>query len=467
MMSMREVFPNFYAAGRLARSVGRRLRAVLPGLVFLFLLVHVVANVWAGRALERELALIRARGEPLSLMEVAPPPVRDGQNAALLYARAFAMLPRPEPNPHGGGLEAQRVALVLRRFLQEGRSKPAEVSVEQVRQVLAGTEGALSLVRFAAALPRCRFPVDWEAGAGALLPHYPQLIILSRLLAAHAIVAAYDGKPAEASADILAIVRLTRHYATEPILVGQVVQFACLTTAIRSLNRVMQLTALSEAESRQLEQALAQVELYGPFERAVVAERCLGLWAFDLAREDPAKLQAYMGGGNNPLCWISRRLGALGDPLLKLDELCYLRAMTREVALAKQRGRLAPDPYIEESAILPWHTVTRFILPALGGAMEKRDHATAEVALARWGLALHVYRQRSGEYPASLAVVDGLFGGKLPQDPLTGVAFAYQRQGEGFVLYSPGAGGQNEGRADQRPGAITTCTDEVVWRIGA
>src|SRR5262249_30171022 len=159
---------------------------------------------------------------------------------------------------------------------------------------------------------------------------------------------------------------------------------------------------------------------YGPFERAIIAERCLGLWAFDLARQDPAKLQLYMGGSEYPLCWISRRLGALGDPLLKLDEVCYLRSMTREVALAKQRGRLTSDGFIEEGASRPWYTVTRFILPALGGAMKKRDRAAAAVALARWGLALHVSRQRSGEYPASLAAVDGRFGGPLPLDPLTG-----------------------------------------------
>jgi hypothetical protein len=471
-MSMREVLPNFYAAGRLARALGHRIRAVLPGLVFLCLLVDVGANVWAGRALERELALVRARGEPLSLTEVAPPRVPDDQNAALLYARAFALLPRQEQNPQVDGSEGQRLArqdeLVLRQFLGERKGQPpVVVSTRQVRQALAGTEAALALVRRAAAMPRCRFPVDWEAGAAALLPHYPQLISLSRLLAAQAIVAAHDGKPSEAAADLQAILGLTRHIAAEPIVVGQLAQYACLVTAVHSLNRVMQLTSLSEADSRQIEQALAQRELYGPFERAVLEERCLGLWAFDLAREDPARLRAYMGGGDHPLLWLSRQLGFLGDPLLKLDEVCYLRAMTREVALAKERGRLAPDGFIEEGASVPWYAVTRFVLPALGGAMKKRDHAAAEIALARWGLALHVYRQRTGDYPPSLAAVDGQFGGKLPQDPLTGEVFAYRRQGDGFVLYSLGTNGRDsEGRANQGVGTASPQPDDIAWRIG-
>src|SRR5206468_6520343 len=140
---------------------------------------------------------------------------------ALLYARAFTCLPRQERNPQVGGLEGQRLSrqdeLVLRQFLVERTGKAPAVSVPQVRQALAGTEDALSLVRRAAAMPRCRFPVDWEAGFAALLPHYPQLTSFSRLLGAHAIVAAIDGKPSEAGADIQAIVGLTGHMAAEPI----------------------------------------------------------------------------------------------------------------------------------------------------------------------------------------------------------------------------------------------------------
>src|SRR5438034_11000853 len=50
-------FPTFRAAAARARRLGRRVGALLPGLVVVCVLLFVVTNSLAGRALEGELAL--------------------------------------------------------------------------------------------------------------------------------------------------------------------------------------------------------------------------------------------------------------------------------------------------------------------------------------------------------------------------------------------------------------------------
>src|SRR5439155_807371 len=139
-----------------ARRLGRRVGALLPGLVGVCVLLFVVTNSLAGRALEGELALVRSEGAPLSLREVAPPSVPDNENAALLYQQAFQRLPRlAKPGAvHEPARLDQKDEGTLRIFLAEDGNQRKRVSLAQVRQALAGTDAALALARQAAAMPR-------------------------------------------------------------------------------------------------------------------------------------------------------------------------------------------------------------------------------------------------------------------------------------------------------------------------
>jgi hypothetical protein len=499
-----DLFPTFRAAARRAPHVRRRAWRIfsrlargaargVAGLTCLLLLTTLVANGVAGRALEQELARIRDRGEPLTLREVAPPPVPDAENAALVYEQAFRRLPRterlpPEIEPHAVILAPEDEG-VLRRFMSGDAAKREQVPVARVRQALAGTEEALSLVRQAAAMPRCRFPVNWEDGAGALFPHLPKLRSFSRLLGADAALAAIDGQPARALADLDALVGMTRHIASEPVLIGQMVQYGCLSVAQESLRRLIETTSIDEPDSRALDRTLAGVDLYDPFARAVQAERCLGLWVFDVARADPARWRAVAGNQITPGLLFSAVLRPVGSPLLKMDEQCYLRLMAGGLALARRRERVSHAEWGDADLRYPWYAdVTRLMLPAFSLAGDRRDEAVARLALARWGLALDLFHQRTGRYPEALAEVDGILGQKLPADPFSGQAFRYRRQGSGYVLYSVGVNGRDDGGqtshtygppATDAPSGDTSNTsgppvagspprqpDDIAWRIG-
>jgi hypothetical protein len=304
-MNRRKMFPNFYAITDAVRWTGRRLWPLFPGLAFLFLVVYVIANARAGQALQRELALIRAQGAPLSLREAAPSPVPVRQNAASVYAQAFERLPRLEKAPSVAEPEGHRIAeadeRVISSFLSDDLQRQQTVTTEQVRQALAGTDATLALVRTAAAMPLCRFSVNWEAGAGALFPHYPKLLVLSRLLGAHAILASMGRKPADVVADNQAIVGIARHILTEHVMIGDLVAYRCLATARNSLRRSMEVTPLTEAQSRQLYEEWAGIDLQAPFARTIETERCLGMWVFDVTRGDPAKIAPLMGPEGPPL----------------------------------------------------------------------------------------------------------------------------------------------------------------------
>jgi hypothetical protein len=471
-MTRRDALPNFYAILDAARWTARRARPVLPALAFLLLLVYVIANARGGQALEQELSLIRGQGEPLSLSEAAPPPVPDSQNAAQVYAQAFARLSRHDPAPAAADPNGDRLteadSRVLDHFLSDDPRRRQTVSTEQVRQVLAGTDAALALARRAAAMPRCRFPVNWEAGAGALFPHYPKLLSLSRLLGAHAILASMDGKPADAVADNQAIVGIARHILAEPVLIGNLVAFRCLSMARNSLRRSMEVAPLTEAQSRQLYQAWAAIDLQAPFYHTVETERCLGLWVFDVTRNDPAKLAALAGNEEHPAA-VPYRLGPLGESLRKMDEVWYLQFMAREVEWAKQADTTHRADRSDELNP-PWYAaVSRMMLPAFEHATRKRNEAIAGLALTQWALALAVYQQQTGHFPASLQEAKGRIDWNLPNDPFTGQNLVYRPQGSGYLLYSVGENHRDdEGRnwnerARSAGGPVAPGQDDIAW----
>jgi len=86
------------------------------------------------------------------------------------------------------------------------------------------------------------------------------------------------------------------------------------------------------------------------------------------------------------------------------------------------------------------------------GLMELQDRSYTELALIRLAAALAVYRSENGQYPATL---DALFPDHLdeiPVDFFQEKPFVYQRTDDGFLLYSLGANGRDDGGSHAQRG---------------
>jgi hypothetical protein len=69
----------------------------------------------------------------------------------------------------------------------------------------------------------------------------------------------------------------------------------------------------------------------------------------------------------------------------------------------------------------------------------------AECRAGRTLLALHRYRNQTGAWPTSLAEVESQVSADTVTDPFSGKPFGYRHSGEGFLLYSVGPNGTDEG----------------------
>jgi hypothetical protein len=84
-------------------------------------------------------------------------------------------------------------------------------------------------------------------------------------------------------------------------------------------------------------------------------------------------------------------------------------------------------------------------LPALNAVMDAQDRQNTMLDLTRLAAALAVYRAEHGEYPQKLGSLVPTVLEKLPVDLYNAKPFIYQRKDDGYLLFSTGENGADDG----------------------
>jgi hypothetical protein len=89
------------------------------------------------------------------------------------------------------------------------------------------------------------------------------------------------------------------------------------------------------------------------------------------------------------------------------------------------------------------------LLAVLAGGIphvaDVEDRAATQFELTKLGFALAAYRAEQGSYPAKLAELSPKYVPEVPQDPFNEQPLHYTRQGDGYLLYSVGVNGKDDG----------------------
>lgn len=367
---------------------------------------------------------IAARGEPLTTAQVAPELPPGEPNAAVAYEAAFGFLPTI-------------------------KDTDSTANLDQARALLAGQETGLRLLREAARIPNCVWPIDWAASPDAItFPHFGPLRNGSRLLALHARVLNADGKHDEAVRVCGDIFQMAEHAKQTPVFIGQLVGYAIQGIGTDALQECLLEDSPSPEVCRELFDQLATVEQDEYLHRSLLTERAFGTDLFDeIRRGEPAAIEVITGTGNEPgplnrpVLLLYR---TVGRPVFELDEVSYLEYMDQvitasQLAWPESRDRMAElaGESEEQSEI---YLLSRTLMPVFGRGTLSKDRMTADFRAAQIALALKAYRTTHGAYPASLSALEAA-DWKISLDPFTSKPYIYRREGEGFIVYSLGPNG--------------------------
>jgi hypothetical protein len=313
-----------------------------------------------------------------------------------------------------------------------------------------------------------------------------------------------QGKVDEAWEDLLSCHRLSRLCGQDPTLVGALVSIAVDGVASKGDAAVIEHGNLSLAQARRMMDQFQSLDpLPSMAEKIDIGERFMYADVVCcLARGDTGALEMTGGGASSVvgkalksaagvmIDWdlILRRGNAWYDRMVQTARIpTYAQRVRAEEALDEEIQAVArdiKDPWKVAGSFLLGKSPRRvasesisnvlaaLLLPAVNAACKVEDRQKTQEHLTVIGFALAAYRAENGAYPERLADLAPQTIAQVPVDLYTGQAFRYQRQGDGFLMYSLGPNrADNGGKVDfldrekAAPGEDTSEWDDYRLRI--
>ncbi|MHC5057266.1 MAG: hypothetical protein ACYTKD_21525 [Planctomycetota bacterium] len=410
--------------------------------------VAVVRRVLARAEVEAELAKIRARGEPVTMADLEPPPVPDEDNAAPLLAKAYACLQATE-DANGDPFDTWVYARADRRRFPE-QTTQAECARLLSKAMVAHAE-TLRLAHEAARRPVLRFELEYAGGEWMSKEPVCAIRSIARLLAAEALWAAQDGRLADAVASLVAGMKTAR-LALKQQVPGEVLfPISLWQMTMYSLPHACGKARFSDDMRRTLMQGLADMDFARAAEGAMILARADMIEFARRSLDEPSEDHVGTVEANG-------ESGFLGTLLLR-DEARCLRWMAEAVAATRlppwqARPALAATRRARDTVVgleMNVAPVSVYAFPAIDVIYGRVLRAWAARDVAQVGLALELHRSEKGEYPTKLDALAPEFLPEVPPDPYTGKPLVYRVEGDGFLVYSIGENLQDDGgRFDPR-----------------
>lgn len=468
MNSLSTPSPSFFRRVFNWKNARRALLCAI-GLVTLITAIFVVEG-WRGRrAWAGVVELARSRGEVLTMTEIVPPAVPADENFATtpLVAALFStdektakaaadrwILPRPADGKPEPGFTPP---------------KDPGLSVLDAWRAYLGTDDLLVyLERYAADVdeisaatlrPYARFPIRYEDGFKAAIPHIGPLQKISRIMRLRAEARLERGQAAGAAADIAAMLRLARKINEDPTLISQLMARAIAVQAVQIAGAGLAKDVWAESDLALIETSLAQLDLAGFGWRSFRGELAGVSTIFLQLIAEPDVLVASLsmtsasGGSASPgaaarlvsQCvpsgWVYQNAAVVAHFYLD-DVLPAYDAKTRRVDFARIK---AVDEQVQlKRGLNPYRVLAHIIMPAMHSLGANFASGQTQLDFARTAIELTRWKRAHGAYPESLSQLPAAVAGL--HDFATGEPFRYRRNDAGtYLLYATGADGVDDG----------------------
>ena len=443
-----------------AKTRRRRLRLWhIPVVLLILVVVGGLAVRWHWRREFRaRIEAARVAGYPVTLEELdASYELPSGDNAAYWIVDAASFHQKP----------SQEDWRRLEQIVRAGDERPdytkpiPEDTMELLEQYVRSNAKALQMLHSAATIRESRYPIDLLKGPATLMPHLSEVREGFTLLFLEAVLLASHGDPNGAAEAIAAALGVGRSLDQEPVPISHLVRMGGANWAASTLERTLHQIAFTDAQLDVLYRAFSDIRADDALLRALAGERCSLLtlfespWAIDgsyFQKPPPLPLlQAYGALG------LSAREGAIFlDHMAECIRIVQLPTFERlaavEAAEANLRGRRGL--FVNEAGNI-------FSL------ISRQLRTVAQIETTKAALGLERYRLANGMLPDALAELVPRYFEEIPPDPFDGRPLRYKQVEGGFVVYSVGEDGADDGGKDPPPrkARMEGETYDIVFRI--
>ncbi|MSR65563.1 MAG: hypothetical protein EXS18_07275 [Verrucomicrobiae bacterium] len=457
-----------------------------PLVVVILLLVAFVSwRYTVHRRIEAKLDDIREEGYPVTLVDLEEwyPDSKDG-NAATIYWQAFTKYtqsvymtslshePKVQLLTPEGPINLQSGSRFGEETSAPGRGRarawvpslPAryeklplhgEPISDEAKHIIAEwlklNSQSLGHLHLAASIRGCRYPIVLADGVNTELPHLRRLWDCSRLIQVEALYHADNLDAEKAVGCVVTSLAIGRSLANEPFPESQFFHSFLTCIALEALQSVLSSVAPDNFQINQLQDACVGTESSNAWFRTMQCERArmnyvysdAPLMVFDQLEGQYPALQWYFFFGvyrtagllQTEHLWALDYLGRVADAMRQPYPQRLKAAAEIDAQYAQEtRGKMLARMY---EGFGTWPKAldrVRFE----GKAVALRRIAMTALAIERW-------RLRKGELPQKLDDLVTEFLESIPPDPFDGLPLRYKKLTKGYVVYSVGADGIDNG----------------------
>lgn len=439
----------------MSAKASRRLRTALV-VVLVLAALYGAYRYTLHRMVEAKLNEIRKQGYPVTLAEIdkwypQPPP---GENAAGLYEQAFSHLGDTGDGP---------LYSFLRWTLRPDAPVPTEIA-DQLSAYISTNKATSDLLRRIPHHASYRNPAELRIGSKA---YQHRIYLLGRcvnLSTFEAILDVQNDRPDMAMDSLGASWNTAGSLGQETDWWAQQVRRTGLGFSVTVLERLLDKYSLRTNDLKRLSEELTDAESPESASYAVVSERCqvtdwilgarsgeslLDVLAAHPQRLDesrPVDLLVPIPGRLFPIYRLSG--------IIELDLLFYLKTERAYEEVARVPAterfvrlmRVAPNPNL----VPKLYVVSYVLLPDPWSDIVAETRTLAWLRAANTGLAVESYRQTLGRLPDKLADLAPIYLNSIPTDPFNGQPLGYRKLAKGYVVYSVGEDGKDDGGDEKK-----------------
>jgi hypothetical protein len=460
---------------------------IVIGVVFaVTILIPFIRHYQLRFAVEAYIAQLKAKGEPIELAQVIPPPVPPEQNSADTFRNAAALIDADksllETNyPYGMKMVALGKAMI--RWQQPDiRDSNATNSWQEATTAVAQNAQAIALLQQIIEKPSFDFKIEYEPRVADMVFtnfYLAQSKRAAQRLEAAALCDLHQGDTASAVKNLRAMLALVSAMRNERLVISELVRIAIAQITLTANWEFLQSTNLTDEQLAKLQQDWTGLNFIRSFENAMALERVTRQTTAKKFRASSSELENYLNV--SPESDDSSRAATTFD-ILKTkakvflwrywwsypDELRMLEgyeALLESTRLAETNHslRTAINGQKQKLEVLgiykidnKWDALLdhdmqmhRLLSASVASLNAVSDHVmrleTAKIVLTT-AIALKRYQLKHGNYPSDLNSLVPEFVPAVPLDPVDGQPLRYRRNADGtFLLYSVGENGVDDG----------------------
>jgi hypothetical protein len=435
-------------------------------------------------AVESYVAELKAKGEPMELAQVIPPPVPPEQNSAPIFLKAASLLDTNwnvlgSNPPPAMRMVASGKAMIgwaqLDISTQDGKN-----SWEQIEVALAEDSEAPKLLSQISDHPILDFNLDYKDGVEIIkILHLAPLKRSAQLLSAATVDDLHRGEVASAVKDVSRMLALVNGVSHDRVIISELVRIAIVAMAVPVTWEILQSTNVTDEQLATLQRDWMSLEFIRGDENALVMERVISEITLTKWRDSNSELQNYFD--HMEMFEDSEQKETVSDKLnIKTKVFMWrywwsypdeLRLLTGDQALLEatrsvetnysfltarlQQENKLQKLFITTNEEVVWfgnpkemdmHLMLSASLHGLSAVFPRVMRVEAAKQTAITAIALKRYQLKHGNYPAGLNSLVPEFVSAVPLDPVDGQPLRYRPNSDGtFLLYSVGENGMDDG----------------------